>query len=55
MVTLAMTALLPDLNPPVMFDRSDNVPDLHGTSVSGVNRNLSGFIRWSIVWSIVDT
>jgi len=49
MVVLTMTSLLPDLNPPILFDRSDNAPDLHGTSVSGVNNNLGGFIRWSIV------
>jgi hypothetical protein len=36
MMILAMTALLPDLNPPVLFDYSDNIPDLHATSVSGV-------------------
>lgn len=34
MVVLAMTAFLPDLNPPVPLDRSDNVPDLQGTSVA---------------------
>jgi hypothetical protein len=39
MVVLAMTALLPDLNPPVLLDHSDNVPDLYGTSLSGVKPN----------------
>jgi hypothetical protein len=34
MVELAMTALLPDLNPSVLFDDSDDIPDLHATSLS---------------------
>ena len=55
MVVLAMTSLLPDLKPPVLLDHSNDVPDLHGTSVSGENNKFSGSIRWSIVWSIVGT
>ena len=38
-VILAVTTFLPDLNPPVLLYHSDNVPDLHGTSLSGVKPN----------------
>jgi len=37
MVVLAVTAFLPDLSPSVLLDQLDNVPDLQGTSVSGVD------------------
>jgi hypothetical protein len=49
MVLLAVTALLPDLNPPVLFDRSDNIPDLHGTSVSVWNPMSAAFATGAMV------
>jgi hypothetical protein len=54
MVILAMAAFLPDLNPAVLFDHSDRVPDFHWTSLLTCAKEQQGFIG-AIVWAIVGS